>query len=428
MSEPFSFACPHCRTLLTATADMLGAEGPCPHCQQLVSAPPGPLPIEMIIPPDDIPPKRSSIWTSVALLGAGALATTALSYFFLRTSDAVLPTVPSPSVSQARPIVEVKPPDPIPAPEEPTPPPAPVIENAPPLVSSAAPETVPAEENPDIPPPLTPVMKPGETEPPPDPSSAALWPTPAPEEEVRPGVVAVEKPLDAKTRLTAVMPKGAAIAAPVDRLVAFLAAPTWEERLRYTLEPQRARGEMEAYYKQNTDGPWVPDYVEFNESQPTADDPPLRYYTFTLSQGDTIVPMAVHETTDGLRIDWFTFIECKDGLLAKFASKPQPGIKSFRVILTRTHYFEKDVPDQESKMCFLMQPPNAQSEHYAWFDKASPEFARIFNSPERTSWEAGNLLVVRLEWLEADNGAKWIHLRDVLADSWNPRDLPASER
>ena len=271
-------------------------------------------------------------------------------------------------------------------------------------------------------------VAPAEAVPPPpdangaDPTDKSLWPDGVPPETK---MAAPDAAVAA--RIADVIPKAGYLAKPAAALAAFLAAPNWQERLKHTLSPDKMRPLMETYYKAAKDGPIVPEAVEFTRAVPTEADPKRKYYAFVVfaSGVEGAIPVSVEDTPKGCLVEWRSFVEGHDRLLEKFYGGYRAEPDEFRVLLRRTHYFEKDVPAQDQKLVFEIQPPTTNCAFYAWLDKSSNAYGKYFASGERAGWDATSLVVVRLQWVREEGGVEWVRIADIVAEDWHPDSLPA---
>ena len=259
--------------------------------------------------------------------------------------------------------------------------------------------------------PVTAVISPGVKSPEavPAPASAPSGPMSAEEKEIR-----------------KVVPAAGYLEKPGTALVNFLAAKTWQERLKYCLAPEKVSKLMEAYYKEHADGPVIPEDMELTRMEPMQDDPKRHYYAFIIFMPgkEEGVPVSIEETKAGCLVEWSTFIEGKDGLLDKFYKVYQKGTQTFRVLVRRGHYFGDDVPNQDRRVVFDISPPDGTGPYKMWMDKDSAAYSKYFATGDRTRWEISSMMVVTLEWEKTETGAAFVRLRDVVADTWHPGMLP----
>jgi len=174
---------------------------------------------------------------------------------------------------------------------------------------------------------------------------------------------------------------------------------------------------VDRYYKVNSPGPIDTANIMFmrlDENPETASAP---HCVFQVSTKDLPypIPVMLQGSPDGYKVDWISFIEFKDELLFKFLSKFQEVPGSFHVGISRSHYFEEDVPDRESKDCFRLQPPSAPYEGYVFVPKDSPLSADLRN---KISWETEtSFVIVELQWRKLGT-FQWVEMTGMPQLNW----------
>ncbi len=250
--------------------------------------------------------------------------------------------------------------------------------------------------------------------------------SPDPKTSVSPVPVSPLSLSEDEKEIRRIVPATGHLEKPGAALIRFFSAKTWQERLKVSLAPEKVGKLMEAYYKEHTDGPIVPEDIELTRLEAMEDDPSRHYYAFLafMPGKEEGIPVSVEETKSGCLVEWCTFIEGKDGLLAKFYGgyRKEPGL--FRVLVRRGHYFEKDVPNQDGRVVFDISPPDASGPYKMWLNKDSEACKKYFATGQRTKWEISSMMVLSLQWEKAANGAEFVRLHDVVADTWHPAMLP----
>jgi hypothetical protein len=455
MSNLISFTCEGCQATLSVPVELAGISGPCPYCATHVTSPAAPAPVSAIrawnppaAPPEPEeeeildPVRESKQWLQAHMMTpeetaplpsrpryrglkmaagiavfAGGVAS---AYHFWSPPDKPLPAPqaaepatpvdepPTPRPDALATAENAMPPeDIIPAPSEEIPATslnpagsavAQNVSTAPAAPVAVAPSVPSGPESsllPDIPPEEAAVTTPGNG-----------------------------PPIEAE--IHKVVATGGHLARPGTALVRFFAAKNWQERLQYTLAPEKMKGLMEAYYKTAGDGPIIPEGVELTKIEATEEDSNRKYYAYVafFSGIPDGVPISVEDTKDGCRVEWRSFIECRDQLLSKFYSGFKKEPQTFRVLVRRGHYFDKDVPNQSGKVVFDIRPPDGTGPWKMWADKNSVAYTRNFTSEQGARWDISSVMVLTLQWEKAPNGAEYVRLRDVVADSWHPDMLP----
>lgn len=226
--------------------------------------------------------------------------------------------------------------------------------------------------------------------------------------------------------IRSIVPASGHLESPGTALIRFFAAKTWQERLRYSLEPGKVGKMMDAYYKEHADGPIVPEDIELTRMEPVEDDFKRHYFAFLVYMPgkEEGIPISVEETKAGCLVEWRSFIEGKDELLAKFCHGWRKEAETFRVLIRRGHYFESDVPTQDRREVFDINSPDGAGPYKMWADKNSAVYSKYFAAGERTKWDISSMMVLTLQWEKTDKGEEFIRLQDVVADSWHPAMLP----
>lgn len=203
----------------------------------------------------------------------------------------------------------------------------------------------------------------------------------------------------------------------LDSLKAFLAAPTWRERLKYMQMPDQIQRKAEIYYSTNADGPVEVDEIQYLRHD---EDPQVgrgMHVIFVLFSRvwDYGFPVMVEQTDEEARVDWLTFVEFKDDLLNKFLSNYMEGPVRFHVGIRRTHYFEDDVPGHDDMDAFEVTTP-MENAHGFVFTPKSTALARSMNSS--LSWDKeASWVIVELQW-RRQGSAKWIELTGLPQLNW----------
>lgn len=210
-------------------------------------------------------------------------------------------------------------------------------------------------------------------------------------------------------------------------MIRFFAAPTWQERLKFTLAASKVKPLMEQHYRKHPDGPVIPEDVKLTRIEPTEGDPNRKYYAFVvfLPNHENAIPVSIEDTKDGFLVDWCSFAEAKDQTLAKFYKEYRKEPGTFRVLVRRSHYFGDDIPERDTKECLEVIAPDTTGPFPLWLDKSSVNYTKYFAKGERARWDISSMMVLTLQWEKTSKGAQYVRLRDVIADSWHPALLPA---
>lgn len=194
----------------------------------------------------------------------------------------------------------------------------------------------------------------------------------------------------------------------------FLEVPTWNERANYVKKPEVVKAQMEKYASLTGDGPIVVSSINFMERFTKDKD---AYCTFEVSGGflPHAVMAIVEQPANGpAQVDWESFVEFKDDLLLKFLESNGAPNQKFRVTMQRIHYFDKDVPDLESKDSFSIRQPNAPYEGHVFIEKNSILGKQLAN---QLPWAKDLLLIAELTW-KTNGKYHWVELQAIPSYGW----------
>ncbi|RBP39753.1 hypothetical protein DES53_109180 [Roseimicrobium gellanilyticum] len=239
--------------------------------------------------------------------------------------------------------------------------------------------------------------------------------TPAPGVEGAPAPAPTPAPAPASTAtLIGKLPDEAKNALEVLR--SFLAAPTWQERSAYVQKPEATKSLMEKHAAKYGDGPINPGMIKFVDRHPGRDGGPP-YCMFEIEGGDLKheVLILIEQPAEGSpKIDWPTFVEFKDDLLLRFLETQGEPNQSFRVMLSRKHYFAKDVPDLASKDSFQVQQPNDRFDGHVFLPKSTQLSKKLAS---QLSWNQNMPVIVELAW-RTNGKLHWVEIVRIVSYGW----------
>lgn len=202
----------------------------------------------------------------------------------------------------------------------------------------------------------------------------------------------------------------------LEALKFFLAAPTWQYRLRWVQKPDTVKAAMEKHYRKYPDGPVEVARIDFIERYPAKSNTPP-YCMFEVSGGELkrkILVLVEEKNKTSHLVDWEAFVEFKDQLLREFLSKPGTQSGKFRVMLRRKHYFDKDVPEIERKETFEITQPGTDTTANVFVVKGGSVSKAL---SQQLAWGDSIAATVQLAWHgEGERG--WIELKTVPAYGW----------
>lgn len=200
----------------------------------------------------------------------------------------------------------------------------------------------------------------------------------------------------------------------LDALKLFLEAPTWSERVTHVQKPDAVRPLMEQYASKTGDGPIIAGAVSFIER--FVNDKGA-HCTFEVSGGTlphAVIAIVDQPSSGPARVDWEAFVEFKDDLLLKFLESNGIPNQKFRVTMQRIHYFDNDVPEQDSKDSFGIRQPNAPFEGHIFVDKKSPLGAQLAT---QLPWGKDLLIIAELTW-KTNGKNHWVELQEITSYGW----------
>ncbi|HEX2749402.1 MAG TPA: hypothetical protein VHM91_15440 [Verrucomicrobiales bacterium] len=442
MSNVVNFVCCGCEATLSIPLEMAGISGPCPICGIEVTSPqpwtnPGPVVLQNeIVPPlvlEESAARREKVeervWLQPQLMvdaePAVAAPRASRTGWFIAAGVLIFaggvagawklwePEKPAPVIDKpASPLSETR-----------------ILPSRPAVLASAEEIPPPSEEMPLPPPASTAVARNLSA----TPTPAASVPVSDPSDD--PGVKTPARASAQATEMSAaekeirkVVPVKDNLEKPGTALIRFFAATTWQERLKYSLAPEKVKPLMEEHYKTFRDGPVIPEDIQLTRIEGTEEDGERKYYAFVvfLPECENGIPVSVEDTKNGCLVEWCSFVEAKDQTLAKFCKTYQKEPKTFRVLVRRSHYFENDVPDQDRKECLEVVAPDTAGPFHVWLEKDSAACTRYFSKAERSRWDISTMMVISCQWEKTAKGVQYVRLREVVADSWHPDMLPAS--
>lgn len=201
----------------------------------------------------------------------------------------------------------------------------------------------------------------------------------------------------------------------------FLAQPTWEDRLEYIYDADRLRPRIEAYYQTAKDGAVaesVSKFFDMDERPADGGDPFYAFYLF-LEGVEPEFPVVVRKTSDGYKVDWELYVECKDRLFAEFRDGNQSGPATFRLVMQRHSYWGPDrteFANSNDYLCYQVRPPYPDAEAFVFVEKNSAiatELERI------ATWGLPPVdVVLTLERKEFPHGVKHFVVKSLDKESW----------
>ena len=200
----------------------------------------------------------------------------------------------------------------------------------------------------------------------------------------------------------------------------FLRAPTMEERLALSQNPDKVRGDMATFHESHPTVPFELQEITFLTEGAVPDSSrKFHLYNVQIKGHEAPIPMAVEETPDGYRVDWPAFVESYTHRLRDFFASPTETPGRFRVMLRRAHYFGPPVPGQDKvRLAYTVEPPMRDETFHIWVDKESLVYQEKLATGERSGWDAESYVIVELVWRGDDQQGHWVSLHRITSDSW----------
>lgn len=199
----------------------------------------------------------------------------------------------------------------------------------------------------------------------------------------------------------------------------FLEGENWEARLPYIYQGEDMRAEVESYYANHVDLPFLDYRLDYFHTEPQPGGRKVYVFFLTFSNQQDGFPVIVVEEDQKLGMDWDLFVEFKDRHFQKFIEERDQTSRAFRVVIQRVTYWESDrdqIPDVENLICYKIDPPYPGFTRYAFVAKDSDAGRRMV---EQLSWQEDPLAgEVQLRWDEFENGRPYLTVDQLVSRSW----------
>jgi hypothetical protein len=202
-----------------------------------------------------------------------------------------------------------------------------------------------------------------------------------------------------------------------EALQKFLAASSLAERLKYTLAADSMKPLMEEYYSKEPSHPIPVDAIGLVRLDPKPQLGGGAHAVFGVESKTWkfAIPVMLEERDGSFKVDWLSFVEFKDRRLENYLTNFQEGQALFHVSMTRTHYFEENVPNSSHKEAFRINPaPPNPFAATVFVDKDS---ALSRDLRDKIPWGAQVFAIVGLEWMKLGDRA-WVQMSSVPQLNW----------
>ena len=147
-----------------------------------------------------------------------------------------------------------------------------------------------------------------------------------------------------------------------DLLDAFLRAPDWESRVKYTYQGESLRPLISEYYEKwpfIQSGRFSKELFQMEPNEKKGG--PLWVYLISTSNSNSRFPMIIRAEDGLLKVDWEVFAEFNDGHFVKFLAGDIASPRTLRVVINRvSDYYGPDrerFPDLDQYYVYRVEPP-----------------------------------------------------------------------
>jgi hypothetical protein len=196
-----------------------------------------------------------------------------------------------------------------------------------------------------------------------------------------------------------------------------ISATTVEEVLPWIYDAQSLEPIIRGYHAEHPIEPLAEAVVELEYSgvMPATGDK-AHIFTILHPRHPRGFPVSAERTPQGFRIDWQSYIQWRDGWLARFLEKKPAEPETLFVVLRRTHYFNDDVPALEEKLSFKITSAVPGDEGAVAFVDRHSAVGRSL--AELYEWRTLYFPVVELQWVATQNGGQYLKINRVVRPTW----------
>lgn len=206
---------------------------------------------------------------------------------------------------------------------------------------------------------------------------------------------------------------------------AYLRAPDWQARLRYTYQGESLKPTIEEYYKKYTDKPLTRYALDLyhTEENPEYGGP---YWVYLVSTNDAELgaPLIVRAEDGLLKVDWEIYTEFADQHFVTFQTQAAVASpRTFRLLVERlSGYYGGDratFTDLDDYDVFQINPPYGSTNEFAEtvFLPKSSALAEQLSKLVRLG-EEPLAVIVTLDWKTFPHGAKHLVLTNMVTEGW----------
>jgi len=206
---------------------------------------------------------------------------------------------------------------------------------------------------------------------------------------------------------------------------AYLRAPDWPSRLRYTYQGESLKPSIEEYYKKFTDKPLTRYALDLyhTEMNPEFGGP---YWVYLVSTNDAELgaPLIVRVEDGLLKVDWDIYTEFADQHFVTFQNQGAVASpRTFRILIERiSGYYGGDratFADLDDYDVFQINPPYGLTNEFAEnvFLPKNSELAKRLATLVKLG-EEPLAVIITLDWKTFPHGAKHLVLTNMVTEGW----------
>jgi hypothetical protein len=209
-----------------------------------------------------------------------------------------------------------------------------------------------------------------------------------------------------------------------DLIDAFLRAPDWETRVKYTYRGDSLRPAIEDYHKKWPDSPPGRYSLQLFQMEPSVElGGPYWVYLVSSNDADQGFPLIIRVEEGNLKVDWEIYSEFHDRHFARFRDGKMPGPATFRVVIERvSDYYGTDraaFTNLKDHYVYQINPPYGDLNEFSEyaFVKKDSELAKKLDGVIGLGDEP-LAVIVTLDKKAFEHGVKHFVITDYLTEGW----------
>jgi len=209
-----------------------------------------------------------------------------------------------------------------------------------------------------------------------------------------------------------------------DVIDAFLRAPDWQSRVKYTYQGDSLQPAIADYYKKWPDNKIDRYSLQLFQMEPSNElGGPYWVYLVSTSDADQGFPLIIRVEDGNLKIDWGIFSEFYDRHFVRFREGTMPRPSTFRVVIERvSDYYGSDreaFTDVKGYYVYQISPPYGDLNEFSEyaFVKKDSELAKKLEGVVALGDEP-LAVIVTLDEKVFEHGVKHFIITDYLTEGW----------